>query len=330
VEASTGGDAIAFALDAARQAPESVLVGMTEASRIVIAGAGSSYYVAQIAAAGFREEARLPAVAVPASEVLLRPRGVFGAMPAAAQPVIVISRSGTTSEAIAVAERARRDGHPVWCVTGHPDSPMALASDVTLVSPLAAEQSIVMTRSFGSMTALLLRLAARLAPDPGFAGDLDALPSAWASTAMEVDAGIAHAARNPSRVVVLGGGAAYGLAMEAVLKITETGQVPANPGEPYELRPGPMSVCEPGMLVIGILAGETAEAEGKVLDEAASHGADVWRLGPGDPGGHLGAIARLPIQLYPLQAFALALALRRGLDPVAPRHLNQVVVLGEV
>ena len=103
--------------------------------------------------------------------------------------------------------------------------------------------------------------------------------------------------------------------------------------EPFhvlEFRHGPMSVCEPGMLVIGILAGETAEAEGKVLDEAAGHGADVWRLGPGDPGGHLGPIARLPLQLYPLQAFALSLSLRRGLDPVAPRHLNQVVVLGEV
>ena len=165
---------------------------------------------------------------------------------------------------------------------------------------------------------------------PGSHADLDALPAAWASTELEVAAGIAHAARNPSRVVVLGGGAAYGLAMEAVLKITETGQVPANPWEPFEFRHGPMSVCEPGMLVIGILGGETAEAEGKVLDEAAAHGADVWRLGPGDPGGHLGAIARLPLQLYPLQAFALALALRRGLDPVAPRHLNQVVVLGEV
>jgi glucosamine--fructose-6-phosphate aminotransferase (isomerizing) len=325
-EASTGGDAIAFAVDAARQAPDALLVALSEASRVVIAGAGSSYYVAQIAAAGFREEARLPAVAV----VLLRPRGVFGAVPAAAQPVIVISRSGTTSEAIAVAERVRAAGHPTWSVTGHPDSPMALASDLALVSPLAAEQSIVMTRSFGSMTALLLRLAARLAPDPRFAADLDALPAAWASTALEVEAAIGHAARNPSRVVVLGGGAAYGLANEAVLKITETGQVPANPWEPFEFRHGPMSVCEPGMLVIGILGGEAAEAEARVLDEAASHGADVWRLGPGDPGGHLGPIARLPLQLYPLQAFALSLALRRGLDPVTPRHLNQVVVLGEV
>lgn len=329
-EASTGGDAIAFAVDAARQAPGSLLVALSEASRVVIAGAGSSYYVAQIAAAGFREEARLPAVAVPLSEVLLRPRGVFGAVPAAAQPVIVISRSGTTSEAIAVAERVHAAGHPTWSVTGHPDSPMALASDLALVSPLAAENSIVMTRSFGSMAALLLRLAARLAPDPRFAADLDALPAAWASTALEVEAAIGHAARNPSRVVVLGGGAAYGLANEAVLKITETGQVPANPWEPFEFRHGPMSVCEPGMLVIGILGGEAAGAEGRVLDEAASHGADVWRLGPGDPGGHLGPIARLPLQLYPLQAFALSLALRRGLDPVAPRHLNQVVVLGEV
>ena len=100
---SEGGRAMAGMLERAdaKNGPYSAATEMTEASRIVIAGAGSSYYVAQIAAAGFREEARLPAVAVPASEILLRPRGVFGAMPAAAQPVIVISRAGTTSESIA-------------------------------------------------------------------------------------------------------------------------------------------------------------------------------------------------------------------------------------
>lgn len=328
-EASTGGDAIAAALDAARVAPEEMLVRLAEAQRIIVTGAGSSYYIALIAAAGLREMSRLPAVAVPLSELLLRPAGVLAAAPPAAQPVIVISRSGTTSEAVMVARRMAAAGHPTWSVTGHPDSPMALASQRVLVSPLAAERSIVMTRSFGSMSALLLRLAARMAPDGGFARDLDALPGAWGSTAAGVERAIELAAANPSRVVVIGGGAATGLGMEAVLKLTETSQVPANHWEPYEFRHGPKSVCEPGMLVVGILGGETADAEGRVLAEAAALGATTWALGPGDPGADLGAIARLPLQLHPLQALALAVALRRGLDPETPRHLTQVVELAE-
>ena len=36
---------------------------------------------------------------------------------------------------------------------------------------------------------------------------------------------------NPS-LIVLGGGAAYGLANEAVLKVTETGQLPASAFDP--------------------------------------------------------------------------------------------------
>ena len=329
-EAGTGGEAIAAALDTARAAPEALLVRLSEAQRVIITGAGSSYYIAQIAAAAMREMSRLPAVAVPLSELLLRPAGVLAAAPAAAQPVIVVSRSGTTSEAIEVARRMTSAGHPTWSVTGHPDSPMARASDLALVSPLAAERSIVMTRSFGSMTALLLRLAARLARDPRFAADLDALPAAWGSTSAGVERALAIAATNPTRVVVIGGGAAVGLGNEAVLKLTETSQVPANHWEPYEFRPGPTSVCEPGMLVGGILGGEAAAAEGRVLDEAAALGAATWALGPGDPGAGLGPIARLPLQLVPLQALALALALRRGRDPEAPRHLAQVVVLDEV
>jgi glutamine---fructose-6-phosphate transaminase (isomerizing) len=329
-EASTGGEAIGAALASARAAPEETLVRLADAQRIIVTGAGSSYYVALVAAAGLREMSRLPAVGVPLSELLLRPAGVVAAAPAAAQPVIVISRSGTTSEAVTVAQRMAAAGHPTWSVTGHPDSPMARASHLVLVSPLAAERSIVMTRSFGSMSALLLRLAARLASDAGFARDLDALPDAWGSTAAAVDRAIELAATNPSRVVVIGGGAAAGLGMEAVLKLTETSQVPANHWEPYEFRHGPRSACEPGMLVVGILGGAAADAEGRVLREAAALGASTWALGPGDPGADLGAIARLPLQLYPLQALALTLALRRGRDPEAPRHLTQVVELSEV
>lgn len=106
--------------------------------------------------------------------------------------------------------------------------------------------------------------------------------------------------------------------------------MPANAYEPYEFRHGPKSVCEPGVLVVGILAGDPELLEAHVLEECAALGATTWALGPGEPGAQLGAMARLPLQLLPLQALALALALRRGHDPERPRHLTQVMVLGDV
>jgi fructoselysine-6-P-deglycase FrlB-like protein len=41
----------------------------------------------------------------------------------------------------------------------------------------------------------------------------------------------------------------------------------------------------------------------------------------------LHALARLPLLVHPAHALALSLALTRGRDPDAPRHLGQVVIL---
>jgi len=127
--------------------------------------------------------------------------------------------------------------------------------------------------------------------------------------------------------VVLGGGAAFGLANEAVLKATETGQVPASAFHPFEFRHGPISVCEPGMIVVGILGGEVEAEERRVLQESAALGATTWALGSDGPGAGLDETARLPLVLHALQALALGIAVRRGLDPESPRHLGPVVVI---
>ena len=66
-----------------------------------------------------------------------------------------------------------------------------------------------------------------------------------------------------------------------------------------------------------------------MVDEAAGLGATTWLLGPDGPGIDLHHIARLPLMLHALQALALGVAIRRGADSDAPRHLSQVVVLGE-
>ena len=126
-----------------------------------------------------------------------------------------------------------------------------------------------------------------------------------------------------------GGGAAFGIANEAVLKLTETSQVPASAFHPLEFRHGPISVCEPGVLVVGILGGSAEAEERRVLEECAALGATTWVLGPEGPGADLGEIARLPLVLHALQALALGVAVRRGRDPESPRHLGQVVVIGD-
>ena len=70
-------------------------------------------------------------------------------------------------------------GHPTIAVTCRADSPLAALADRVLLSPAGDEQAIVMTRSFASMLALLLRVVAELSDDPELAADLDRLPERW-------------------------------------------------------------------------------------------------------------------------------------------------------
>jgi glucosamine--fructose-6-phosphate aminotransferase (isomerizing) len=293
---------------------------------VVVTGAGSSLYISQVAAYAMRDLCRLPAEAVPLSEVLLRPRAVFAAEDMDDQPVVVVSRSGSTTEALEVIKAARQRGQHTLAITCRPDSPMAELADAVLAVPEGDETAIVMTRSFVSQTTLLMRLGSRLG-DPGFAADLDRMPAMWAETDPFIDRALELALANPSRVVVLGGGAAHGIANEAVLKMTETSQIPAAAFHPLEFRHGPISVCEPGMLVIALLGGPAEAEERRVVAESAALGATTWVLGPHGPGADLDEIARLPLVLHVLQALALGLAIRRGHDPEEPRHLDQVVVI---
>ncbi len=336
-ESSTSGTAIAAALEAARRRPGRVIETLRAADQVVITGAGSSYYLGQTAAAVAREATGRPYLAAPLSEFILRPRGVLAAGDPARQPVVVISRSGSTSEAVAVAGQMRSAGHPVIAVTCRGASPLAAAADLAVVTSVGDEEAIVMTRSFASMLALLLRIVADVAGDGELAGDLDRSPAGWSDSVAAANLGLRLGATDRHRVVILGGGPALGVAAEWGLKLTEASQMAAIAYEPLEFRHGPISVCEPGVLVVGLLGGSPAAEEGRVLAEAGELGAETWTLAreaseaAGLP-GHVSLIgaglhpaARLPLLLHPAHALALSLALTRGRNPDAPRHLRQVV-----
>lgn len=341
-EAATSGDAVRLALAAGRAAGPDVVAAIADAPFVVYAGAGSSLYLAEAAGRAHVELVGTPAIAVPLSELLLRPAAVAGLRGQPGPTVVIVSRSGTTSEAVVAAERLIADGRRVVAVTCRGGSALAAATDLQLVSPAGDEGSIVMTRSFTSMLALLLRAIAGAAGAPGsaVAADLDRLPDRWPESIAAADRapGIVAAA-GPTRVVVLGGGAALGLAREAVLKLTETARIPADAFPPLEFRHGPIAVVEPGVLVVALLERSQAPAEHPVVDEAVALGATAWvlddrpadgrdeRIATTSVGAGLQPLARLPLLMPAIQSLAVSIAIARGHDPDAPRHLGQVVVL---
>src|SRR4029079_15407028 len=76
-ESSTSGEAIAAALEAADLAPSAALDVLGAAQRIMVTGAGSSYYLAQAVAAAARASLGRAVIAAPLSELILRPDGVI-------------------------------------------------------------------------------------------------------------------------------------------------------------------------------------------------------------------------------------------------------------
>jgi glucosamine--fructose-6-phosphate aminotransferase (isomerizing) len=198
-----------------------------------------------------------------------------------------------------------------------------------------------MTRSFASMLALLLAVIANVAGDGPFSAGLGSLSGHWNEAVAAADVGQRLGATDWTRIVVLGGGPAFGIASEWCLKLTETSRIPASAFEPLEFRHGPISVCEPGMLVVGLVGGPGAAEEVAVIRESASLGAETWLIAQSEDevgdatgdvsliGGGLHPVARLPLLVHPAHALALRLALTRGSDPDAPRHLGQVVILDQ-
>ncbi|MEZ5097869.1 MAG: SIS domain-containing protein [Nocardioides sp.] len=145
---------------------------------------------------------------------------------------------------------------------------------------------------------------------------------------------MAQLARDPalSAYYFLGQGPLFGIASEAMLKLKEMSLTASEAYHTLEFRHGPMSMCEPGVAVIGLLDPDRAAWEQPVYADLAPLRPRIVTVGPG---GDLVVPADLPgwarpvLHLLPLQLLALERALHKGQDPDSPRHLTAVIHLDE-
>lgn len=261
--------------------------------RISVAGCGTSRFMAQ-AYARCREAAGHGwSDAFAASEHPDRPYDA----------VVVLSRSGTTTEVVDLMERLR-DRTPetrVVALTADDASPVAQLATHPVVLSHASERSVVQTR-FATTSLALLRAALGEDLRPVFADGEKALA-----------APLPASPGTHGHLVFVGLGWAAGLADEAALKCRESAGAWTESYAAMEYRHGPISVVTSDSL--------------------------VWSLGPA-PAGLDGEIAALggtvvtsdldPMaELVRAQRYAVALAQAGGRDPDRPRGLAFSVVLGD-
>ena len=304
----------------------------------IFVGCGTSYYLAQAAAATVTLLGGTPARAVPASEILLAPGLVFPIKDAAVFPVL-ISRSGHTSEVLQVAQLLRQRGIEFMAVTCDGNE-LTQLSTRTLKLPVN-EVSTVMTSSFTSMLMALQYIAARFARQSAFVEALQLLPAAVARLLPIYDPRIEEfAERSFDDVAFLGQGALYPIASESALKVMESSSSYAQFFHTLEFRHGPMSIVSERVLVGALLSDSGYAEESAVLLEMKGLGgctvAIANQLSPevvssADLSIELAIdgpeLSRLAAYVVWGQLLGCRLGMRKGLDPDSPRHLSRVVTL---
>ena len=266
--------------------------------RVAVTGCGTSWFMAQAYAALREESGQGETDAFPASE-----------FPVGRQydRVLALTRSGTTTEVLDLLAElgARHPDTPLVVLTADPASPVLRASRHVAVFDYADEESVVQTR-FATTALSFLRAALGAAP-----GGAEALAAAAAEAEEALREPLDPRLLAAGQWTFLGGGWAYGLALEAALKLREAAGAWTEAYPAMEYRHGPVAVAGPGRVVWVF-----GPAPAGLADEVAATGA------------LLVATRRDPqAELLRAQRLAVALAEAAGRDPDRPRHLTRSVVL---
>ncbi|GGV90221.1 SIS domain-containing protein [Streptomyces massasporeus] len=274
---------------AASEAPRFEKVLPAPGERVAIVGCGTSYFMAQAAAALREGAGQGETDAFAASEF---PHG------RRYDRVVALTRSGTTTEVLDLLGRLK-GGAPTTAITADPDTPVKAAADALAVLDFADERSVVQTR-FATTALTLLRAHLGLHPDT-------AVTDARTALAEPLPEGIVEC----GQFTFLGRGWTVGLANEAGLKMREAALAWAEAYPAMEYRHGPISITTEGTATWML-----GDAPDGLAEQVRGTGA-LWIAGALDPLAELVRVHRL----------AVALAASRGLDPDTPRHLTRSVIL---
>jgi glucosamine--fructose-6-phosphate aminotransferase (isomerizing) len=243
-----------------------------------------------------------------------------------------ISQSGRTPEITSVLSSYRSAGARTVAVTNDPESPLAAAADIDLALGAGEEEAVPATKTFSAQLATVAIIAEALGPVPWDASDWERIPAMVES--LLDDPGPADRAAamlgDTRELIAVGRGYLMCVALEAALKLREATGVRAEGWSAADFRHGPVTVARGDLPLLAVSASGPAAADVEELaGQLGKAGTPVLRLAD-RPDAELPYPAGLPEPLCVLpasvraQQLALALALRRGIDPDHPPGLRKV------
>jgi fructoselysine-6-P-deglycase FrlB-like protein len=262
-------------------------------ARVAVTGCGTSFYMAQ-AYAALREAAGDGYTDAHAASEFPLDRDY--------DHVVVISRSGTTTEVVELLEVLRSRGQATTAIVATAGTPIPALAKHQLMMGEVDEQSVVQTR-FATTTLALLR--ATLGEDLTAAiADAEAVLAEDEETAL---AGLLDA----EQLTFVGRGWTIGLASEAALKLRESAQFWSESYPAMEYRHGPISIATTGRVTWAF--GEVPEGLAEDVRATGAH----FEHRDIDPLADLVRLHRL----------CVAKARQAGVDPDRPRHLSRSIIL---
>jgi glucosamine--fructose-6-phosphate aminotransferase (isomerizing) len=299
---------------------------------VIFTGCGSTYYLAQAAAAQFQKMTGFPARGLPASELWLSPMVYYIANKRTL--LIAISRSGETSETLQACE-AFRNYHRGAMITlvCNPGSSLTKYGDLNLVFPSGMEQSIAQTRAFSTLFLGAVGMCALWAQENFQFERMNKLPQLgrrliddYSSLAVQLGQDL-----DMDRIYFLGSGERYGLGCELSLKMKEMCLTHSESFHFMEFRHGPKAMVNLDTMVIGLVSEINAGYEHAVLKDVKSLGGRVISIGEHNTdvsfNSGLEEVFRNVLYLPFGQMMAHERALVKGLDPDHPTNLDAVVKL---
>lgn len=252
--------------------------------------------------------------------------------------VVSVSQSGATAEIVETQEWAAACGAATVAVSNVADSPLGTGADVALVTQAGPELAVPATKSYLTQLLALGVLADALAPEPhGALGEaLDRVPDAVSRLLSTDVTEAATALAEASEVVVTGRGLLLGTALETALKLEETCLRPVRGYSYADLRHGPISVVDEGVLAVLVAAAEgpLAEPMAELARDLRDRGARLLGIGGTAafaglcdvhlPGPELPELVEPVAAIVPAQLAIERLARLLGLDPDHPRGLAKV------
>lgn len=289
---------------------------------------GSSDHAANYFAYLAMQRTGTPVVSLPMSLITLHhaPLAVRG------QLAVALSQSGRSPDLVDTMAALSQAGARTVALVNQPDSPLAAACEWSLPLCAGAEKSVAATKSYIASLSAVARLVAHWQRDEALLAALETLPQALQEATRQDWSPAIEVLQSAERIMVVGRGLGFAVALEAALKFKETCAIQAEAFSGAEIKHGPMALIDDGYPLL-IFAPRGPEQAGLIAlaDEMRGRGARVLLAAPADVASRDLSLAvagdealdpLLAIQSFYLMAARLSEA--RGLNPDMPRHLNKV------